>query len=83
MALLPMKLHYLESQLWMQMAFLRTISFADEGGIERLHHWWNIVARLYAPMRNWALLSTAVVRRLAMESFGPVMNYLKGVLEKV
>ena len=73
----PMKLHYLESHLWVQMWLFRTIAFADEGGIERLHHWWNILNALYAPMRNWQVRTTAICKRFAMENFGSVKERVK------
>ena len=77
----PLKLHYLESHLWQQMRDFRTIAFADEGGIERLHAWWNILGRMYAPMRSFALMTTAIVKRFEMEHFAPVKAYMKKMVD--
>jgi hypothetical protein len=70
----PLKLHLLESHLWKQMWMLRTIAFAEEGGVERLHAWWNVLDKMYSPMRNWTIKTTAICKRFAMETFGPVKD---------
>ena len=46
----------------------RNLSNFDEGGIERLHHWWKVKARLLNPIRLWASQVKAILKRKTVET---------------
>ena len=63
----PPKLHLVEAHLLRVMRKFRNLYF-DEGGIERLHHWWKVKARLLNPIRLWASQVKAILKRKTVET---------------
>ena len=64
----PPKLHLVEAHLLLDMQKFRNLSNFDEGGIERLHHWWKVKARLLNPIRLWASQVKAILKRKTVET---------------
>jgi hypothetical protein len=75
----PHKLHLLESHLWVQMREYRIMSCFDEGSIERLHHWWLITKRIFAPIRNWQIQANAMLSRYARQNTAAVQTIINSV----
>ena len=64
----PPKLHLVEAHLLLDMQKFRNLSNFDEGGIERLHRWWKVNARLFNPIRLWAFQVKAILKRKTVET---------------
>jgi len=76
----PPKLHLVEAHLWQDMQKFRNLSYFDEGGIECLHHWWKVKARLFNPIRLWASQVKAILKRKTVEtSLGGIGKYSNNV----
>jgi len=75
----PVKLHLLESHLWVQMRELRNLAFCEEGGIERLHHWYKEKLRIFANMRNWVSKTSAIIHRFNKEKCAAVQQVVEQV----
>jgi hypothetical protein len=58
----PVYLHLVEEHLWEMMRTLRSMTHADEGAIERLHHLIAELTRRFKPVHGWAKRRTAIMR---------------------
>jgi len=77
----PPKLHLVEAHLLLDMQKFRNLSNFDEGGIERLHHWWKVKARLLNPIRLWASQVKAILKRKTVETSLGVLGSIQTMLD--
>ena len=76
-----MYLHLVESHLWDMMRDLRSMTHADEGAIERLHHLIAELTRRFAPVQGWTKRRTAIMKLQERESASEVVMAQQDMLK--
>jgi hypothetical protein len=77
----PVYLHLVESHLWDMMRELRSMTHADEGAIERLHHLIAELTRRFAPVNGWTKRRTAIMKLQERESASEVVMAQQDMLK--